>query len=130
MALILLVLLALLFFGLGFALHALWIVAVILFVAWIIGWAFAGANRQDLAGSGTGAGRAPACDSGLRQPVVPLPQVGFWLGLSPSSHLSNVTGAPRPPAARAVLEVTTPAPETVGRGHRGADEPFRRQGSG
>jgi hypothetical protein len=51
-ALILLVLLlALLFFGLGFALHALWIVAVILFVAWIIGWAFArgessGSRRQ------------------------------------------------------------------------------------
>jgi hypothetical protein len=51
-ALILLVLLlAILFFGLGFALHALWIVAVILFVAWIIGWAFArgessGSRRQ------------------------------------------------------------------------------------
>jgi hypothetical protein len=51
-ALILLVLLlALLFFGLGFALHALWIIAVILFVAWIIGWAFArgessGSRRQ------------------------------------------------------------------------------------
>jgi hypothetical protein len=51
-ALILLVLLlALLFFGLGFALHVLWIVAVILFVAWIIGWAFArgqssGSRRQ------------------------------------------------------------------------------------
>ncbi len=30
-------LLVLLFFGLGFALHALWIVAVILFVAWLIG---------------------------------------------------------------------------------------------
>jgi hypothetical protein len=51
-ALILLVLLlALLFFGLGFAVHLLWIVAVILFVAWIIGWAFArgetsGSRRQ------------------------------------------------------------------------------------
>ena len=43
MALILIVLLlALLFFGLGFAVHLLWILAVILFVAWIIGWAFAG----------------------------------------------------------------------------------------
>jgi hypothetical protein len=30
-------LLVLLFFGLGFALHLLWIVAVILFVAWLIG---------------------------------------------------------------------------------------------
>ena len=30
-------LLVLLFFGLGFTLHALWIVAVILFVAWLIG---------------------------------------------------------------------------------------------
>ena len=30
-------LLALLFGGLGFAMHALWIVAVIVFVAWLIG---------------------------------------------------------------------------------------------
>jgi hypothetical protein len=30
-------LLVLLFFGLGFTLHALWIVAVILFLAWLIG---------------------------------------------------------------------------------------------
>ena len=30
-------LLVLLFFGLGFTLHALWIVAVILFIAWLIG---------------------------------------------------------------------------------------------
>jgi hypothetical protein len=29
--------LVLLFFGLGFTLHALWIVAVVLFVAWLIG---------------------------------------------------------------------------------------------
>ena len=30
-------LLVLLFFGLGFALHALWIIAIVLFVAWLIG---------------------------------------------------------------------------------------------
>jgi hypothetical protein len=30
-------LLVLLFFGLGFTLHALWIIAIVLFVAWIIG---------------------------------------------------------------------------------------------
>jgi hypothetical protein len=30
-------LLVLLFFGLGFALHALWILAIVLFVAWLIG---------------------------------------------------------------------------------------------
>ena len=30
-------LLVLIFFGLGFTLHALWIVAVILFLAWLIG---------------------------------------------------------------------------------------------
>jgi hypothetical protein len=30
-------LLVLLFFGLGFTLHALWFVAVVLFVAWLIG---------------------------------------------------------------------------------------------
>lgn len=41
MGLILLVLLlALLFFGLGFAAHLLWIVAVIFFIAWIAGFAF------------------------------------------------------------------------------------------
>jgi hypothetical protein len=42
MALILLVLLiALVFAGIGFAVHLLWIVAVIVFVAWLVGWAFA-----------------------------------------------------------------------------------------
>jgi hypothetical protein len=40
-ALILLVLLlALLFGGLGFAIHALWIVAVVFFIAWLAGFAF------------------------------------------------------------------------------------------
>jgi hypothetical protein len=34
-----LLLLALIFGGLGFAIHALWIVAVIFFVAWIVGFA-------------------------------------------------------------------------------------------
>jgi hypothetical protein len=43
MLLILLVLLlALLFFGLGFAAHLLWIIAAIVFFVWLIGWAFAG----------------------------------------------------------------------------------------
>jgi hypothetical protein len=42
MALILLVLLlALILAGAGFAVHLLWIVAVIVFVAWLVGWAFA-----------------------------------------------------------------------------------------
>jgi Na+/H+ antiporter NhaC len=51
-ALVLLVLLlALLFFGLGFAAHLLWVVAVIIFFVWRIGWAFArgeasGSRRQ------------------------------------------------------------------------------------
>jgi hypothetical protein len=41
MGLILLVLLlALLFGGLGFAVHALWVVAVIFFLAWLLGFAF------------------------------------------------------------------------------------------
>jgi hypothetical protein len=40
MALILLILLlALLFGGLGFAVHALWIIAVVLFITWLIGFA-------------------------------------------------------------------------------------------
>jgi hypothetical protein len=37
MLILLALLLVLLFFGLGFTLHALWIVAVILFVAWLLG---------------------------------------------------------------------------------------------
>ena len=37
MLILLALLLVLLFFGLGFTLHALWIVAVILFLAWIVG---------------------------------------------------------------------------------------------
>jgi hypothetical protein len=41
-------LLALVFGGLGFALHALWIVAVVLFVAWVLGFALRG-------GAGSGA---------------------------------------------------------------------------
>ena len=42
MGIILLVLIfALLFGGLGFAIHALWIVAVIVFIAWIIGFGVA-----------------------------------------------------------------------------------------
>jgi len=50
MGLILLVLLiALLFGGLGFAIHALWIVAVIVFLAWLLGFGLA---------RGEGAGRA------------------------------------------------------------------------
>ena len=41
MGLILLVLLlALIFGGLGFALHWLWIIAVVLFIAWLVGFAF------------------------------------------------------------------------------------------
>jgi hypothetical protein len=41
-------LLVLLFFGLGFALHALWIVAVVLLILWLVGYAV---------GRGEGAGR-------------------------------------------------------------------------
>jgi hypothetical protein len=39
MLLVLAFLLVLLFFGLGFALHFLWIVAVVLLVLWLIGFA-------------------------------------------------------------------------------------------
>ena len=46
MGIILLVLLlALLFGGLGFAMHALWIVAVVVFIAWIIGFGMARGER-------------------------------------------------------------------------------------
>ena len=40
-AILLVLLLALLFGGLGFAIHALWVVAVIVFVAWLIGFGVA-----------------------------------------------------------------------------------------
>lgn len=48
MLILLALLLVLLFFGIGFAVHALWIVAVILLVAWLVGLA---------SGRGEGAGR-------------------------------------------------------------------------
>ncbi len=41
-------LLVILFFGLGFALHALWIAAAVLFVLWLIGFAI---GRGEGAGS-------------------------------------------------------------------------------
>jgi hypothetical protein len=45
MLILLALLLVLLFFGLGFTLHALWVVAVVLFVLWAIGFAVGrGAN--------------------------------------------------------------------------------------
>ena len=37
MIILLVLLLALLFFGLGFSLHLLWVVAAIVFLVWIIG---------------------------------------------------------------------------------------------
>jgi hypothetical protein len=39
-------LLALLFFGLGFALHLLWIIAVVVLVLWLIGFFVRGAERR------------------------------------------------------------------------------------
>jgi hypothetical protein len=39
-ALVLALLLVALLFGLGFAIHALWIVAVVFFLAWVAGFAF------------------------------------------------------------------------------------------
>ena len=50
MVLILALLLVLLFFGLGFAVHLLWIAAVVLLVLWVVGFR---------AGSWRGAGSAP-----------------------------------------------------------------------
>jgi hypothetical protein len=43
---LLLLLLAVIFAGVGFALHVLWIVAVIFFVAWLVGLAFGKGNRR------------------------------------------------------------------------------------
>jgi len=46
---LLVLLLALLLGGLGFAVHALWWIAVIVFVAWLVGFGFAGG---ELSGGG------------------------------------------------------------------------------
>jgi hypothetical protein len=43
-----LLLLALIFGGLGFAIHALWIIAVVLFIAWVIAFAL-GRGRSNSA---------------------------------------------------------------------------------
>jgi hypothetical protein len=48
MVVLLALLLVVLFFGLGFALHALWVVAAVLLVLWLIGFAL---------GRGEGSGR-------------------------------------------------------------------------
>jgi hypothetical protein len=48
MVLVLALLLVLIFFGLGFALHILWIAAVILLVLWLVGFAV---GRGESAGS-------------------------------------------------------------------------------
>lgn len=48
MVLLLALLVVLLFFGLGFALHVLWVAAVVLLVLWLIGFAL---GRGESAGS-------------------------------------------------------------------------------
>ncbi len=48
MILLLALLLVLIFFGLGFAVHLLWIVAVVLLVLWVIGFAM---GRGESAGT-------------------------------------------------------------------------------
>lgn len=47
LVLLLVLLLAIVFFGAGFALHALWIIAAIVLIAWVLGFVFR---------SGTGVG--------------------------------------------------------------------------
>jgi len=42
---LLVLLLALLFGGLGFAIHALWIVAVVVLIAWLLGFVLRGAGK-------------------------------------------------------------------------------------
>jgi len=45
MVLLLALLIVLLFFGLGFTLHLLWIAAAVLFVFWVLGWAIGRGER-------------------------------------------------------------------------------------
>jgi len=59
-----------------------------------------------------------------------LEDIAQPLGVSPSPYLSNRTGAPRPPAARTVLEVPGQSASTGSPRERSAGQPFRRQGSG
>ena len=47
MVLLLALLLVLLFFGLGFTAHLLWIVAVVLLVLWLAGWRLAEGSPRD-----------------------------------------------------------------------------------
>ena len=61
MVLLLAFLLVLVFFGLGFALHFLWIVAVVLLVLWLVGFALGRqARAQDLTAFIGGEGQAQA----------------------------------------------------------------------
>ena len=46
LALLLVLLLALLLFGIGFTAHLLWIIAVIVLVVWLIGFAARGADAR------------------------------------------------------------------------------------
>jgi len=45
MVILLALLLVLIFFGLGFALHALWIIAAVFFVLWLVGFAVGRGER-------------------------------------------------------------------------------------
>ncbi|MEV7427704.1 MULTISPECIES: hydrophobic protein [unclassified Streptomyces] len=51
-ALLIVLLIVLIVFGLGFVLHALWWIAVVLFVLWLLGFLI----RRPSSGSGSGAG--------------------------------------------------------------------------
>jgi hypothetical protein len=46
MLIVLALLIVLLFFGLGFAIHLLWIAAVIFFVLWVVGYAVGRGERS------------------------------------------------------------------------------------
>jgi len=43
---LILLILALIFAGAGFALHVLWIIAIVFFVAWLVGLAFGRGSRR------------------------------------------------------------------------------------
>ena len=51
MVLLVALLVVLLFFGLGFALHVLWVAAVVFLVLWLIGFALGRGETRELTGS-------------------------------------------------------------------------------
>ena len=78
---ILILLIALLLGAAGFALHFLWVLAVVLAIFWVAGWAFSG-GRPKAGGAGTAGDAVPAA-RGARLAR------GFWFDAGRGRSLSD-----------------------------------------